>query len=188
VVFPLIAALILAGPAASKAAEKQTVSFDLHGVEFLGDGPDFVTLGAGAYNVIPDDSPQVVENDDVSGEVRLEYRLGEKLFFVGPMAGIMINTDGGLFGYGGIYGDIRAGHWVLTPAFGVGGYSRGDSKDLGGVFEFHLGLDISHEFKGGSRLGVKLAHISNAGTHEINPGADSVLLTYTLPLDWDGAL
>lgn len=178
----VIAACALLVTGGARAAGGQEVSFSLGGFEFLGDGPDAATVGVGAFNVIPNDDERAVGNDDVSAEFRAEYRLGEKVFFVGPMLGLMVNSDGGVFGYGGIYGDVRYRSWVFTPAFGVGGYSQGDSKDLGGVFEFHVGLDIAYEFDGGSRLGLKLAHISNAGTQDINPGVESALLTYTLPL------
>lgn len=82
-----------------------------------------------------------------------------------------------------LYTDMRLGeHWTITPAAGIGAYERGGGKDLGGVFQFHLGLDVAYRLQSGSRIGVKLTHISNASIHDDNPGTESLLLTYTIPL------
>ena len=92
----------------------------------------------------------------------------------------MANTDGGVFGYAGLYADFRLGdHILILPSAGAGGYSEGDSKDLGGVFEFHLGATLAYIFEDDSSLGV----ISNARINESNPGVNSLLLSYSLPLE-----
>ncbi len=143
-------------------------------VQVFGDGPDVLALGVGAFDA--------VKKDPLSAEFRAEYRWGQKLLFVGPLVGVMANTDGGVFGYGGGYFDIQIGRVVLTPTAGMGGYRRGDSKHLGGTFNFHIGFDMAYRFDDGARLGVKFSHISNAFTQDINPGAESFLLTYSMPL------
>ena len=63
-----------------------------------------------------------------------------------------------------------------------GGYHGGDSTGLGGVFQFRLSLDVAFRFDNGHRLGVRGAHISNAGVNEQNPGEDELFLTYSVPL------
>lgn len=147
--------------------------------------PDLISVSAGAFDF--------ADYEDESAELRVEYRSGQKIFGevefgpifrgIGPMAGLMANTDGGVFGYGGFYADIRLGDRVVVyPTAGLGGYSEGDSRDLGGVFQFHLGVTAAYHFEDDSSLGITVTHISNASIHDKNPGVNSLLLTYTVPL------
>ena len=85
----------------------------------------------------------------------------------------MGNTDGGAFGYGGMYADLTYGNLVITPLLGAGVYAEGDSKDLGGVFEFRSELGVACQFHDGTRLGLRIAHLSNAGIYHSNPGERS---------------
>ncbi len=152
------------------------VAFRVGAVEFLGTGPSYVDVGVGVFDVF-------LEDDDITTPAaRIELRWGEKLFFIGPAIGIMANTDGGVFGYGGIYADIRYGNFILMPLLAVGGYHQGDSKDLGGVFQFRVGLGFNYQTDGGERIGIRLDHVSNAGTHSSNPGEEELLFTLSIPL------
>ncbi|MCO6441268.1 MAG: acyloxyacyl hydrolase [Nitrococcus mobilis] len=108
---------------------------------------------------------------------------------VGPMLGLSANTDGGVFGYGGVYAALRILDRIhLLPSAGIGGYSQGHSKDLGGVFEFHLGAALFYQppstewLPAGLRLGVTYTHISNAFIHSRNPGADNILASISIPV------
>ncbi len=156
------------------------------GLPALAQERDALAVGLGAFSV---------EEYDRTIELRLEYQPGLRILeqslwtgFEGfaPMIGLMANGDGAVFGYGGVQTDIALDErWVVTPAFGIGGYHEGDSRDLGGIFQFHLGLTLAYGFAEGQRLGLTWAHISNAGIHEANPSANSVLLTYRVRLgDW----
>ncbi|CAH9018102.1 acyloxyacyl hydrolase [Candidatus Nitrosacidococcus sp. I8] len=116
-----------------------------------------------------------------------EWRFGKKFFgIVAPMAGILANTDGGVFGYGGIYGDYKFYNIVITPFFSVGGYSQGGSKDLGGIFNFHEGIEFAYEFDhgmtAGHRVGFRFGHISSAGINKRNPGENQIMFIYGIPL------
>ncbi|MEB8491533.1 acyloxyacyl hydrolase, partial [Acidithiobacillus ferriphilus] len=42
----------------------------------------------------------------------------------------------------------------------------------------------AYQFANQSRLGIKIAHISNAYIANEDPGEDEVLLTYALPLSF----
>lgn len=108
---------------------------------------------------------------------------------IGPMLGLSANTDGGVFGYGGAYAAVRVlDNVYLLPSAGIGGYARGQSKDLGGVLQFHLGAGLFYQLKSndwlpaGTRLGVTYTHISNAFIHSSNPGADNLLVSVSVPL------
>jgi hypothetical protein len=177
----IVSAALLARPAAADQEDKETqvpglgeVIFHEAGVEVFGHGPDVITFGLGAFDPF--------KQNPLSAEGRLEYRWGQKLLFIGPMAGVMANTDGGIHGYVGGYFDLQIGRLVVTPSAGPGLWREGGSKDMGGTFQFHTALDFSYRFDGGSRLGVKLSHISSAHFNKKNPGSESLTLTYTLPV------
>jgi lipid A 3-O-deacylase len=139
-----------------------------------GDGPHFLNLAVGTFEAFDD------IDDSMTGQV--ELRFGKKLFRVGPLAGVHANLDGGLFGYAGIYLDLALGSFVLSPQTSIGAYEKGDSKDLGGTFQFMSGIGLSWEFADRSRLGFRYQHISNANLHDKNPGADILLLNYGIAL------
>ena len=175
----IVSAALFVRPAAADHEESQVpglgeVIYHEGDVEAFGKGPDVITLGLGVFDPF--------KQDPASGEARLEYRWGQKLLFIGPMVGVMANTDGGVHGYIGGFFDFRVGNLTVTPSAGPGLWRQGGSKDLGGTFEFHTALDFAYTFEGGSRLGMKLSHISSAHINRKNPGSESLTLTYTLPV------
>ena len=167
--------LVLAVGFANSAAAQSNDGLTLGPVQVLGDGPSYLDFAAGAFNV--------QENRDSSATVegRLEFRYGRKLWIFGPAIGVLGNLQGGVYAYGGIYSDLRWGRIVITPLAGAGAYHRGGSEDLGGVFQFRLSLGIAYEFSDFSRLGLQIAHISNANIHDKNPSENELLLTYAIP-------
>lgn len=159
----------------SLSAQERQDALRLGPVELRGDGPSYAEVGLGGFNVLD------MDDGGASAAGQIQLRWGRKLYFVGPAIGLMGNTDGGGFGYGGVYADIAVGDVVFTPLLGAGGYAEGDSSDLGGVFQFRTALGITHEFDDGTRFGVRVAHISNAGIHDDNPGEEELYLTFALP-------
>ena len=143
--------------------------------QILGTGPHYLDLGIGGFDVIEE------YHGRASGAARLELRVGHKLWFVGPAVGVLVNTDGGWFGYGGIYGDIVYKNFAITPLLSAGRYKEGNGKDLGSTFQFRTALGLSWQFANRARLGFQLAHISNAGLDDRNPGAEDILLTFGWP-------
>lgn len=136
--------------------------------------PDFLTISLGGFDV---------NDNQTSAEFRIEYRSKRKYFFLKPMIGLMGNSQGGVYGYGGVNLDIFIGNrWVAMPNFAIGGYRQGNSKDLGSVIEFRSGLEIAYRFDDRSRLGVAFQHISNASIDDNNPGAESLVLSYSIPI------
>ena len=112
-----------------------------------------------------------------------DFRSDWRRWLVAPMVGLMVNSDGGVYGYGGLYFDIFLGRrLVITPNFAMGGYAEGASKDLGSILEFRSGVEIAYRFDNRARLGVAFQHISNASIDDTNPGAESLVLTYAIPL------
>jgi lipid A 3-O-deacylase len=170
--FTLLGILSVASVVA-RADEPGTVAFARLGpIVIHGNEQDQFLLGVGAFDV----------GDVTSPAGTIEYRFGRKLFVVGFTLGLVANTDGGLFGYVGAYTDLSYGKFYLTPQLAMGGYHEGDSTDQGGVFQFRESIDLAYRFDNGHRLGVRVAHISNAGIYEKNPGEEEIFLTYSFAL------
>lgn len=163
--------LLVLGPVNPAPAEGEEVFAKLGAVKVLGDAPSSLNLGLGVFDMFDGD-------DSVAGQ--LEWRFGDKLGFVGPLAGLVANADGGLFGYVGLYADLAVGKFVVTPHTGFGAYEQGNSNDLGGVFEFYSSLTLGYRLEEHSQVGIRFGHISNADLHERNPGTDLLLLQYRL--------
>lgn len=139
------------------------------------DDPGFLALGLGGFDV----------NDDESTfQVRAEFRSEHRLLLFKPMLGVMATGDLGVYGYAGVLMDVYFGRrWVITPSFAAGAYEEGDGKDLGGALEFRSAVEIAYRLDDRSRLGLAFDHISNASLYEDNPGTESLVLIYAIPLD-----
>lgn len=153
------------------------------GLHVIQGGPAYLSAGVGVFNgvgihPISGPNPRVPE-------INVEYQSASKLFGIGAAWGLMANTRGGFMGYTGFYSDIAWDRWVLTPVLGFGGYDAGkNGKDLGSTFEFRLELGLAYQFANGGRLGVKIAHISNAYIVNQDPGENEALVTYSFPLSF----
>lgn len=138
------------------------------------DDPAFVSLGAGVYDVL---------HNNTAGEFRGEFRSGYKILGVlKPFVGLEGTTDGAFYGYFGFLADIYFGNrFVLTPNAAFGYYDNGNGKNLGSHAEFRTGAEFSYRFDDRSRLGLGFNHISNAGIGKVNPGEESIVLMYSIP-------
>ena len=119
-----------------------------------------------------------------AGLFNVEYRHGKRYGLFKPMIGGLINTDHGFHVYAGIRLDLYLTEKiVITPSFAPGFYESGDGKDLGHVIEFRSGLDLAYRRKNGARIGAEVHHLSNASLDENNPGTETFLFTYSIPLN-----
>jgi len=121
---------------------------------------------------------------ETSGLFNVEYRHGTRYGPFKPMFGALINTDHGFYFYAGIRIDLYlTDKIVVTPSFAPGLYERGDGKELGHIIEFRSGLDLAYRRKNGARIGAEVHHLSNASLDENNPGTETFLFTYSIPLN-----
>jgi hypothetical protein len=155
------------------------VAAAFHGARAEGDpakdDPDFVAIGLGGFDV---------NDNETTFQGRVEYRSDRRLILFKPMAGLMVTGEAGIYGYAGILMDLYFGRrWVLTPSFAAGAYEAGDGKDLGGTLEFRSAIELSYRLDDRARLGLALDHISNASLYNDNPGTESLVLIYAIPLD-----
>ena len=142
----------------------------------LGKEPGFLIFGAGVFDMF---------DDETTGEFRLEYVFPEtdKLSLFTPFIGLSGTVKGATYGYAGIgldlYFDDKA---ILTPNFAAGIYGNGDGKDLGYAIEFRSGFNFMVALNDNSRVGFSFHHVSNAGLDDRNPGEESLLFIYSIPI------
>jgi hypothetical protein len=142
--------------------------------------PPHLALGAGAFDITPSSSHP---DSRTAAEFRGEYRFGDVAWFIAPFVGVAGTSDGAFYGYGGFGFDINfTPNWVLTPNGAVGYFARGSGTNLGSAVEFRTGAELAYRFPDMSRLGVAVQHTSNAGIGKNNPGEQSILLMYSIPL------
>ena len=142
--------------------------------------PPRIAVGAGAFDVTPSSTSHT---GGTAAELRAEYRFGDVLWFVAPFIGVEGTSSAAFYGYGGFGIDINFGpNIVLTPNVAAGYFARGNGTNLGSWWEFRAGVEVAWRFEDMSRLGVAVHHMSNAGLTKRNPGQQSVLLMYSVPL------
>ena len=167
-----VAAVALIGALATPAVAQ--VTFGSPG------DPPRLALGAGAFDITPSTSHKTASS---AGEFRGEYRFADTLSILAPFVGASVTTDGAAYGYFGFGFDVNWGpNWVLTPNAAAGVFERGSGTRLGSWWEFRTGAELAYRFANQSRLGVEVTHTSNAGLTKVNPGEQSVLLMYSIPM------
>jgi hypothetical protein len=124
-----------------------------------------------------------LEERFLDAEAGLELRLAPRLLGLVPVGGVMVTGEQSLYGYLGARRDFRLrGPWLATLTWAFGAYEESEGKDLGHTVQFRSGIEVGYERRDGSRLGLLLYHLSNAGLAESNPGSESLILTYSRPL------
>ncbi len=138
--------------------------------------PALLAVGLGTYDV--------EDRGQRQAQLRLEYRFAKHfLSVVSPVAGALLTNRLSLYAYAGMRLDfVVAKHFALMPVVAIGYWARGNGENLGSGVEFKTGIEIAYRFDGGSRLGIAFDHISNAGIGLTNPGVESLLLVYSVPL------
>lgn len=126
----------------------------------------------------------VARKFDNEAQVGFEYRLAANDYGVRPTVGLNINGDGAIYLYGGAYWDIAIGEsdFTFSPNFVAGYHHKGKRSRLGGQLEFRTGFELSYEFENKNRVGISVNHISNAGFYKSNPGAETILVNFQMPI------
>jgi hypothetical protein len=136
--------------------------------------PPLVTFGAGATNV---------PRGEEATATRISYRHGSVLWRLRPIVGFDAATDKSFYGYAGFGVDLNLGpKFRFFPSLAGGYYAQGDGRDLGHSVEFRSGGELAYAFNNRSRIGVSYHHLSNANISSVNPGTETVMVTYSVPV------
>lgn len=136
---------------------------------------DYLVPYVGAFDVSQEDNEAVLYG--------IEYRFEDMYYGLRPTVGGFATTDSSVYGYAGVHWDaLEWEGFYLTPNFVVGAYSEGDGKDLGHGVEFRSGIELSYDFYNEYRVGVAFNHLSNAGLGDDNPGTETLIFNYQIPL------
>ncbi|HER27051.1 MAG TPA: acyloxyacyl hydrolase [Rhodospirillales bacterium] len=165
--------LNLVGLAAVAALTLASLATNSHAQE--GD-PAFLSMGAGAYDWN--------RQKEQGAEFRLEYRSNTKLWHFKPFVALSATSTSQGFIGAGILLDVFFGRrLVVTPSFAPHFYFGGNNKlDLDYPLEFRSQLEIAYRFDDRSRLGLAVSHYSNASLGDSNPGTESAMVYYSIPI------
>lgn len=135
-------------------------------------GASSIVLGIGAVEIV---------DPDPRGLLSFEYRYAAGRFRPSPWLAAEATGNDRFFGFGGFV-DVPLGRrLVLTPAFGAAIYLDHGGIGLGWHLEFRSSIELTWRV-GATRLGIGVAHYSNAGLGETNPGSEAVRVVWLLPL------
>ena len=140
------------------------------------DDPAFLSFATGWFDFN--------RQKDQGGEFRLEYKSDYKFLNFKPFASLAAVSNGMTFLGAGILMDVYFGRrLVVTPSFAPTWW-RGKTTDLdlGHRIEFRSQLEFAYRFDDRSRLGVSISHYSNAGLGDDNPGTESFMVNYSVPI------
>lgn len=148
-----------------------TLNAHAHNQNFLG-------LSIGYFNVL--------DGDQDSAVFRAEYIKNSPVFVenLKPWGAIEASTNASFWLGGGLSYDFMATErFYITPSIGAGLYHHGaGDKDLNGFIQFRTGIELGYALQNQSRIGLSFSHTSNAGLRGKNPGAETIALTYKIPL------
>lgn len=153
-------------------------SFFLHSANIA----DWISFAGGVFNI--------TKEKYRTAELEMEYKFHVKAFSAPfecleflPLVGVMTNLRGGGYLYGGLNFDfLFFDHLVFAPGFAAGYYWQGGGKDLGFPLEFRSGIELGWQFSDQRRIGFHFYHLSNASIGKKNPGEESLVFYYDLPI------
>jgi hypothetical protein len=142
---------------------------------FAGGGRKYISFSTAVFDIL--------QQESTAYEGRIEYQGTEFYSNLKPITGLMLNTDGAVHLYAGIFVDIPITNFLyFSPSFAPGLYLNQKSKDLYFLLEFRSQIEIAFKLGSEIKVGVSFNHISNASLGKVNPGVESIALTYHFPL------
>jgi lipid A 3-O-deacylase len=121
------------------------------------------------------------ENAEHVALMEIEFRFAPRRFSLRPVVGAAGSSDGAAYLRLGLGRDFRlAERWNANVSLCGTGYHKGGGKDLGRGFEFRSALDVGYEIRPGYRLGFSVAHLSNGGIDDRNPGIETYTFTFAV--------
>jgi len=140
------------------------------------DDPAFLSFGVGAFDFN--------RQKDQGAEFRIDYRSDYKLGPFKPFLTAAGVSNGMSFIGVGVLIDVYFGkRFVVTPSFAPTWWQgKTDDLDLGHALEFRSQMEFAYRFDDRSRLGLAVSHSSNASLGDTNPGTETILVNYSVPI------
>jgi len=144
--------------------------------------PDYLSAAIGAYDIYRE------KNRVCEAEIEYKFHLKclkspNRYLEFRPLVGLMATAKGSVYVYAGLNFDLLFfDHLLIVPGFAGGYYAPGKGKNLGYPIEFRTGVEVGWQFCNLHRLGMHFYHLSNAGLGRRNPGEESLVLFYDVPL------
>ncbi len=144
------------------------------GITLAPNDPSYVVVGLGSWEVARDNLRR--------GEVDASYRPDYHVWLLRPQVGFVGAGDGDAIGYAGFLLDIDLGRRVVLTGNTAVGVWGGGGIDLGSRVLFRNGAELAWRFDDASRLGFGFYHASNADLTRRNPGSESAIAFYAIPI------
>jgi len=124
-------------------------------------------------------------NSNGSTEAYLGWRGAAMRFGFQPVLGASFSTRSeGWVGAGLAYTwRASANSAFVRAAVMPGLYRQGNGSNLGGTVMFRSSLEVGMALRGGGEVSLGVAHRSNAGIDDHNPGMNTVYLGYSVSLN-----
>ena len=142
-----------------------------------------ISLGVGGTDILN-------QQARAAADFRLEYRSGlsllpffEDYFKVKPWAGVETTSRQSIWGGAGILLDIPLGqHWVLTPNIGSAPMAAATARTWAPCSRSAPPSRAATCSTTAARLVASFGHMSNAGVTKHNPGTESGVISFQIPL------
>jgi lipid A 3-O-deacylase len=134
---------------------------------------DEVRVGLGVFDVL--------SRSDAAAAADFTYRVGDPwIWVIAPEVGAMLHSDGGAYGFGGLYLPVDVAPGVLFMAsFGAGAYLSGDGLDLGHPVAFRSAVGLDIRVRENAAASLLFYHLSNGSLSDVNPGTEVLALGYS---------
>ena len=138
----------------------------------------FIVISAGWFDF--------VQQTDEAIELNYEIRVNKGLLGIKPLWGLTTTSDGAFHVYLGLWADIHffSNSIVITPSFSPCFVQQGEKgKTLYSTTQFKSQVELSFILQDESRINIILNHISNAGITKLNPGVETIGISYLIPVE-----
>lgn len=136
--------------------------------------PSHLMVGPGIFNV---------DKSHPRFMYQFEFRWDPHCHHLRPLIAYFANTDQSFYLCGGVGYDIMMGRrFATTISFAPGWYYQGHGRRLGFPLNFRSGIEAAVILGNQGRIGAQFSHISNARMLVRNPGADSLVFYYAIPI------
>jgi lipid A 3-O-deacylase len=118
---------------------------------------------------------------DPAATAEITYRVADPwIWVIAPEVGAMLHSQGGAYGFGGLYVPMDVVPGVLfTASFGAGAYLVGDGLDLGHPVAFRSGVGLDVRVRENAAASLVFYHLSNGSLSDVNPGTEVLALGYS---------